>query len=104
MTPFVGRFFGRAVLTEADDPPLGSGFVGRPVWGPTALLANLELRTGLPRIEHPEHVRIQRWSHRLHELGSGAPRFYSRSYATDPIGTSRTLLSWRDTLVEAGWD
>jgi RecB family exonuclease len=40
----------------------------------------------------------------LHELESGAARFYSRSYATDPIGTSRTLLRWRDTLVEAGWE
>lgn len=104
MTPFVGLFFGRATLTEADDLPSGSGFVGRPVWGPTALLANLELHAGLPGVEQPEHVRLQRWSRRLHELESGTPRFYSRSYATDPIGTSRTLLSWRDTLVEAGWD
>jgi hypothetical protein len=74
------------------------------VWGPTALLANLELRAGLPGAEQPEHVRLQRWSRRLHDLESATPRFYSRSYATDPIGTSRTLLSWRDGLVEAGWD
>lgn len=104
MTPFVGRFFGRATLTEADDPSPGSGLVGRPVWGPTALLANLELRAGLPGVEQPEHVRLQRWSQRLHELEVERQRFYSRSYAADPIGTSRTLLSWRDTLVEAGWD
>jgi ATP-dependent helicase/nuclease subunit B len=104
MTPFVGRFFGRAVLTEADDLHLGSGIVGRPVWGPTALLANLELRAGLPGFQQTEHVRLQRWSRRLHEIESATPRFYSRSYATDPLGTSRTLLSWRDTLVEGGWD
>src|SRR5690242_6914098 len=99
MTPFVGLFWGRATLTEADDLPPGSGFVGRPVWGPTALLANLELQAGLPRVEQPEHVRLQHWSRRLHQLEAGTPRFYSQSYATDPVGTSRTLLSWRDALV-----
>lgn len=74
------------------------------MWGSTALLANLEMRAGLPGVEQPGHVRLQRWSRRLHELDSEVTWFYSRSYAADPIGTSRTLLAWRDTLVDAGWD
>ncbi len=33
-----------------------------------------------------------------------AARFYHASFALDPINVSRTLLEWRATLYEHGWD
>jgi hypothetical protein len=104
MTPLVGLFFGRSTLAEVGDLSVGSGLVGRPVWGQSALLANLELRLGLAGIEGTEEVRLQRWSRRLRDIGANSERFYSRSYEADPVGTSRALLTWRDTLVDAGWN
>jgi integrase len=47
MTPFVGLFVGSAALTEHDDPEVGTAIIGRPVWSPTALLGDIELRLGI---------------------------------------------------------
>ena len=104
MKPLVSLLAHGATLTEHDDLAPGAALVGRPVWGAGALLANLELRLGLAPEETSQAVRVQRWSQRLAELDSIRPRFYSRSYATDPVGTSHALLGWRDELVAAGWN
>jgi hypothetical protein len=65
MTPLVTALFGGATLTEHDDLAPGKALLGLPVWGPSALLANLELRLGLPSPQVNEAVRVQRWSRRL---------------------------------------
>jgi ATP-dependent helicase/nuclease subunit B len=104
MIPLVSLLFHSASLTERDDLAPGTGLVGRPVWGPHALLANLEMRLGLPIPDVTDAVRVQRWSRRLAELAAAGPRFYARSYEVDPVGTASALLAWRDTLVAAGWN
>jgi ATP-dependent helicase/nuclease subunit B len=103
MTPLVSPLFHGPVLTEHTDLVPGEGVLGRPVWGPGALLGNLELRLGLPRLEMDDAVRVQHWSRRLATLDASRPRFYSKSYAVDSLGTAKTLLEWRDALVLAGW-
>lgn len=89
-------------LTELDARPAGHAELGLLVAGPRRLLTDLELRLGLATPEVPAALRHARWSSRMAKL---APlgRFYTHSYATDPIGTSIELLSWRDALIEAGW-
>lgn len=104
MTPLVSLLFTSATLTEYDDVAPGTGLLGRPVWGPSALLANIELRLGLPALDVTDAVRVQRWSRRLAELAEGGARFYSRSYEVDPVGTAAALLGFRDALVAAGWN
>jgi len=104
MTPLVGALFKGATLTEHDDLAPGAALVGKPVWGPTALLANLELRLGLPTPDVSDAVRVQRWSRRLGEVQATTPRFYTESYRVDPLGTATALLRMRDELVAAGWN
>lgn len=103
MIPLAGLLFSGATLTERDDLPPGTGLLGRPVWGPAAMLADLELRLGLPAPRAAQGVRLQRWSRRLAEVAERGPRFYSASYEVDPVGTASALLAWRDTLIDAGW-
>ncbi|MBL8716910.1 MAG: PD-(D/E)XK nuclease family protein [Myxococcales bacterium] len=104
LTPLVGVDFGGTGVTEHDDLAVGAAALGRPVWGPLALLANLELRLGLPTPQGVDAVRVQRWARRLDDLPARASRFYARSSAVDRLGTATTLLGMRDELVNAGWD
>jgi ATP-dependent helicase/nuclease subunit B len=104
LTPLTSLLIGGAALTEHDDLAPGAGSVGRPVWGPSALLANFELRLGLPTPAINEAVRAQRWSRRLGEIEATQLRFYTDSYRVDPLGTATALLAMRDELVAAGWN
>ena len=77
--------------------------LGRPTWGPRALLDDLELRLGLRSTEEAESARVPRWAARIKSLGD-AQAFYARSFSVDELGTTAVLLEWRDNLVEAGWN
>ena len=103
-TPLVGLSLHGATLTEHDDLAPGAGTIGRPVWAPIQLLADLELRLGLPARTPPAAVRVQVFSRALADHAATTTPFYARSYAVDPIGTAAALLAWRDELVLAGWD
>ncbi|MEO8177853.1 MAG: PD-(D/E)XK nuclease family protein [Deltaproteobacteria bacterium] len=111
MHPLVGLQLSGNTLTALDDTaldPLGSrGQLGRPVWNEQRLLADLELRLGLPRTRVSEGLRVQQWSKRLSRLVAdeqpSAP-YYASAYAVDPSGTAAQLLRLRDELVDAGWD
>lgn len=71
--------------------------------GDVQLLQRLLFYAGVPyrpvaneeRIAH-YHANIQ------HEITSDSP-FY-KSFKTDSAGMSRSVLAWRDALVEVGWD
>lgn len=71
--------------------------------GPSGLLTILETQLGMTdqRINAP--VRIGEYLHCLRSCDNGS-RFYSKSFAVDAFGVSKTLLFWRDSWVEAGWD
>ncbi len=82
---------------------LGGGALGAPVVGPNGLLEILETFRGLGGPGTPNVVRIAAFQAAL-EAMDGVPRFWSRSLAVDGWATARTLLRWRDALVDAGWD
>lgn len=101
MTPLVGWGLGGPCVRPR---PFGeSARLGEPTWSPAQLLSDLELRLGLPQDEQSAAVRVPSWSKRLAALVGTAP-FYARSFAVDSLGTAKTLLAWRDELVEAGWN
>ena len=101
MKPIVGRGLDGHCYTPRDS--LRTGAVGEPIWGPAALLRNLELRLGLPSFETPASMRVQSWAEHIDALLPSRP-FYTRSFEVDRIGTTIALLGWRDVLLDAGWD
>ncbi|KAB2910115.1 MAG: PD-(D/E)XK nuclease family protein [Kofleriaceae bacterium] len=103
MRPLVGRRLDGATLALVDE----LGGVGTPCWGPTGLLRDLSLRLGLPIKSAPssaqDAARVAAFARRMARLVA-REAFYAKSFEMDPIGTAEMVLSWRDTLVEAGWD
>jgi hypothetical protein len=75
--PLGGLFFRGPTITGEHDLVPGRGVLGRPVWDRTAMLANLELRLGLPTPPSAKGVRLQQWSRRLGHVATGGLRFYS---------------------------
>ena len=85
--------------------------LGEPAWSPAQLLRDLHLRLGLPQTEATAAERVPTYVQALDavvkraaESATAAPPFYARSFAVDSLGTAKTLLSWRDALVDAGWN
>jgi ATP-dependent helicase/nuclease subunit B len=95
--------FGLWVDSGAAPDHAGSegGSLGAPVVGPSGLLDILETATGLGEPPVAQVVRIAAFQSALERLGGD--RFWSRSLAMDPWATARTLLQWRDELVNLGW-
>lgn len=98
----------RLVLGLATDsfcyPPTPSGrpsAAGEAVVGPMQFVACLELALGLGGPPMPSARRIAAWRRKL--AAAGTERFWKKSFAADGFATARLLLSWRDSLVEAGW-
>lgn len=81
------------------------GALGKPVWGASQLLRDLELRLGLGTSAEltTEASRVLRWSARLQAMAS-VQRFYAASFAVDPLGTTQSVLALRDSLKTCGWD
>lgn len=79
----------------------GTGSVGAPVVGPQGLLDILETILGLSEPPAAFVVRIAAWQAAL--AAAGPNRFWSASLDVDGWSSARTLLSWRDMLIEAGW-
>jgi len=77
--------------------------LGDVILGPLGFLDVLEVRLGLRGALEKEPVRIIQFLDCLHQADDGN-RFYSRSLSTDEMAVARTLLRWRDTWIEAGWN
>ncbi|WP_193175436.1 PD-(D/E)XK nuclease family protein [Oricola nitratireducens] len=77
------------------------GALGQPVVGPLGLVDTLETMLGLGAPPTAHVVRVAHFQAILE--GIVGAHFWSRSLATDPWATARTVLSWRDELVGFGW-
>ncbi|UYY58014.1 PD-(D/E)XK nuclease family protein [Sphingomonas sp. S2-65] len=80
----------------------GPASFGAPVVGPNGMLDLIETACGLGSPSVPAVVRIAAFQSAL-EAMSSTSRFWSRSLGVDGWATARTLLGWRDELIEAGW-
>ncbi len=77
--------------------------IGQVRTGPLGLLGILETRLGLGRPDiHPVH-RIDATVRRIQST-DWESAYYGASFRADAWSTARQLLSWRDELMEAGWD
>src|SRR6202790_2343499 len=74
------------------------------ICGPQGFLGLLELRLGLASKPASVAGRIVQYREFLQKAASIKERFYTKSFAKDPLAVAETLLRWRDELVLAGWD
>src|SRR3984893_5559101 len=74
------------------------------ICGPQGFLRLLELRLGLASKPASAAARIVQYREFLQNAASIKERFYTASFAKDPLAVAETLLRWRDELVLAGWD
>ena len=77
--------------------------LGMPICGPLGLLNLLETRLGLLRADCAHAQRVTQYRECLKQVDTG-DRFYHASFGIDPIGTSASLLSWRDAWYLHGWN
>ncbi len=92
--------FGLSVDGESGWRPANR--LGMPVLGPLGMVNALETRLGLLRAECSQAQRVMQYRECLKQLDT-QDRFYHASLGVDPLGTSATLLSWRDTWYLHGW-
>jgi hypothetical protein len=71
--------------------------------GPLGLLNVLETQLGLTRAVPSPAERVVQMRECLEAACNGA-RFYEKSFEVDELGTSATILAWRDLWYEHGWD
>ncbi len=77
--------------------------LGMPVIGPLGLLNLLETQLGLLRADCAHALRVTQYRECLKRLDT-PERFYHASFGIDPIGTSASILSWRDAWHLHGWN
>ena len=77
--------------------------LGTSIVGPLGLLNILETRLGLLKAQCTQAQRVTRYRECLKKCDT-PDRFYHASFAIDPIGTSVSLLSWRDAWYLHGWN
>ena len=96
MKIILGRELDGAVYRKLPDSGADAGTLTA---GEKGLLDYLELVCGLPE-NVPSELRYFQYERAMRELDTGT-RFYSGSFAIDPLGTARTVLESRDTLLRS---
>lgn len=94
MKIILGRELDGAVYRTLPDSGAEAGTLTA---GEKGLLDHLELVCGLPE-NVPSELRYFQYERAMRELDTGN-RFYSGSFAIDPLGTARTVLESRDTVM-----
>lgn len=77
--------------------------VGNIYCGNTQLLQRLLFYAGVPYIPTRNEERIACYHTSMQDKVDESSPFY-KSFQTDSAGMSRTILAWRDALVEVGWN
>lgn len=76
--------------------------LGKATFGPEGMLNFLETHLGLLTIHSSQTERIIQYRDILNQFKEGA--FYQASFELDELGTSSTLLQWRDEWYLNGWE
>lgn len=71
--------------------------------GDTQLLQRLLFYAGVPFLPTANEVRVAHYHASMQGRVDASSPFY-KSFKTDSAGMSRTILAWRDALVEVGWN
>ena len=86
-------------LAQERDMPFGSVRLG-----PAVLLNVLETQLGLTGGRASRAQALVAYRGCLEKAQSAQERFYTKSFGVDPVGVAQTLLRWRDTWYEHGWN
>jgi ATP-dependent helicase/nuclease subunit B len=87
-------------------PPTADGSdaqAGGIVVGSHGLLGIVEVALGMGAPVMPQAVRLARWRAKL-AAADTPKRFWHASFGVDPFATAKTVLAWRDSLVDAEWN
>lgn len=76
--------------------------LGKTAYGPEGMLNFLETHLGLLTILSSQTERIIQYRDILNQFKDGA--FYQASFELDELGTTSTLLQWRDEWYLNGWN
>ena len=71
--------------------------------GPIGFLTILETQCGIATVADSTTTRIIQYLACLEEMNT-SNRFYQQSFIVDQFNVARTLLQWRDSWYEAGWN
>ncbi len=83
----------------------GPASIGKMTCGPLGMLKFLETRLGLGGLEVPQAERIGAFLEKMRAVYKAEPKSWgAESFAKDYWSTAKTLLAWRDELIDAGWD
>ncbi len=74
------------------------------ICGPRGLLQLLETRLGLTALVVSPFKRVLQFRKAVVALAGNGGVFFADSCRQDSLATSRVLLNWRDSLIEAGWN
>jgi hypothetical protein len=83
-------------------PPSAYQGLQSSICGPESFLSAVEAALGLPPLDPRPLQRTIAYRNLIATTLAEEP-FYARSFRTDALATARLLLSWRDSLNEAGW-
>ncbi|MCC5452886.1 PD-(D/E)XK nuclease family protein [Rheinheimera sp. UJ51] len=83
-------------------PNRPSNQLGSYVCGEQGLIAAMEFRAGLKKIEVSQAARSVAYLKALKAADNGE-RFYSNSFQVDEMASAATLLAWRDWSILHGW-
>ena len=84
-------------------PKISVSTIGIKEVGPVGFLAILETQCGIAPIVDSPTTRIIQYLACLKACDT-PERFYHRSFAVDQFNVAKTLLNWRDTWYESGWN
>lgn len=88
-----------------DFPGQGEGALNAAVVGPSGLIDILEIQLGLTGPRGAEAVRVAAYAAKLRaSLATDPAGFFAASFARDPWATAKSLLGWRDQLIDSGWN
>lgn len=88
---------------DSMQPKRKTSTLGTKALGPLGMLSLLETQCGIAPATESATTRIIQYLGCLSACDHEA-RFYHRSFAVDQFNVAKTLLHWRDSWYESGWD
>ncbi len=88
---------------DAMQPKRTGSSLGCKELGPIGMLAVLETQCGIAPVTATATTRIIQYLGCL-QAANNVDRFYHHSFDVDQFNVAKTLLYWRDSWYEAGWD
>ncbi|MBF0238959.1 MAG: PD-(D/E)XK nuclease family protein [SAR324 cluster bacterium] len=97
-----GTHLDQAVYPDLLDCNKSMALAGHKICGINGFVEELEMRLGLKGSWASQSLRVELYRQRLSAIVAGS--FFEQSFQKDELGTTSTLLQWRDDLILRGFD